>query len=215
MKRKEERSKQGQTNNKAKQHNTPKVVTFPKKSELPQVGLESMTPYTLDRHCYQDSSAGWAQISHFIVHLMNKAHYMYEYKYPTLNKSKTSKQKLKRSSWLIEKKTASTALKMRASIIIWLRNNYSKNYLQCIHSYESKHSHYMIQCVLAEWDTKGDIHVLMRDEKEGRKKQARSNKTTRQIKQHNTPKVVTFPKKSEHVRINLHILTPFHNCRVH
>ena len=35
--RKEERSKQGQTNNKAKQHNTLKAVTFPKKNELPQV----------------------------------------------------------------------------------------------------------------------------------------------------------------------------------
>ena len=32
--RKEERSKQGQTNNKAKQHSTPKAVTFPKKNEL-------------------------------------------------------------------------------------------------------------------------------------------------------------------------------------
>ena len=35
--RKEERSKQDQTNNKAKQHSTPKAVTFPKKNELPQV----------------------------------------------------------------------------------------------------------------------------------------------------------------------------------
>ena len=35
---KEERSKQGQTNNKAKQHSTPKAVTFPKKNELPRVG---------------------------------------------------------------------------------------------------------------------------------------------------------------------------------
>ena len=33
---KEERSKQGQTNNKAKQHSTPKAVTLQKK-ELPQV----------------------------------------------------------------------------------------------------------------------------------------------------------------------------------
>ena len=33
----QERSKQGQTNNKAKQHSTPKVVTFPKKNELPRV----------------------------------------------------------------------------------------------------------------------------------------------------------------------------------
>ena len=37
MKRKEERSKQGQTNNKAKHHSTPTAVTFPKKNELPRV----------------------------------------------------------------------------------------------------------------------------------------------------------------------------------
>ena len=42
------------------------------------------------------------------------------------------------------------------------------------------------------------IHVLMRDEKEGRKKQARSNKqTNNKAKQHTTPKAVTFPKKNE------------------
>ena len=46
---KEERSKQGQTNNKAKQHSTPNVVTFPKKNELPQVGLEPTTLYTHSR----------------------------------------------------------------------------------------------------------------------------------------------------------------------
>ena len=40
--RKEERSKQDQTN-KAKQHSTPKAVTFHKKNELPQVGLEPTT----------------------------------------------------------------------------------------------------------------------------------------------------------------------------
>ena len=34
---KEGRSKQGQTNNKAKQHSTPKAVNFPKKNDLPQV----------------------------------------------------------------------------------------------------------------------------------------------------------------------------------
>ena len=34
MTRKEERSKQGQANNKAKQHGTPKAVTFPKKNVL-------------------------------------------------------------------------------------------------------------------------------------------------------------------------------------
>ena len=41
---KEGRKKQArsnkQTNNKAKQHSTPKVVTFPKKNELPRVGPE-------------------------------------------------------------------------------------------------------------------------------------------------------------------------------
>ena len=40
---KEGRSKQGQTNNKAEQHSTPKAVTFPKKNELPRVGLEPTT----------------------------------------------------------------------------------------------------------------------------------------------------------------------------
>ena len=43
MRRKEERSKQGQTNNKAKQHSTPKTVTFPKKNEFSRMGLQ---PYT-------------------------------------------------------------------------------------------------------------------------------------------------------------------------
>ena len=37
--RKEERSKQDQTNNKAKQHSTPKAVTLPEKNEVPRVGL--------------------------------------------------------------------------------------------------------------------------------------------------------------------------------
>ena len=37
--RKEERSKQGQTNNKPKQYSTPKAVTFPRKTELPRVRL--------------------------------------------------------------------------------------------------------------------------------------------------------------------------------
>ena len=42
---------------------TPKAVTFPKKNELPRVGLEPMTLYTLDRALplsYQGSTAGWA-----------------------------------------------------------------------------------------------------------------------------------------------------------
>ena len=37
----------------------------------------------------------------------------------------------------------------------------------------------------------------MRDEKEERKKQARSNKQTNKAKQHSTPKAVTFPRKNE------------------
>ena len=75
---KEERKKQAKVKqtNKAKQHSTPKAVTFPRKNELPQVGLEPTTLYTLDRALYQlsyrGSSAGWAQISHLIVHLMNR-----------------------------------------------------------------------------------------------------------------------------------------------
>ena len=75
MRRKEERSKQGQTNNEAKQHSTPKAVTSPKKNELPRVGLEPTTLYTLDRALplsYQGSSADWAQFSHLIVHLVNR-----------------------------------------------------------------------------------------------------------------------------------------------
>ena len=48
----EERSKQGQTNNKAKQHRTPKTVTFPKKNELPRVGFEPTTIYNVDMHNY-------------------------------------------------------------------------------------------------------------------------------------------------------------------
>ena len=52
---KEGRSKQGHTNNNAKQCNTPKAVTFPKKNEwfLPRVGFEPTTLYTLDKvHVY-------------------------------------------------------------------------------------------------------------------------------------------------------------------
>ena len=46
----EERSKQGQTKNKAKQHSTPNAVTFPKKNKLPRVGLEPTTLYTPDMY---------------------------------------------------------------------------------------------------------------------------------------------------------------------
>ena len=45
--KKERRKKQ--TNYKAKLHSTPKAVTFPKKNELPRVGIEPTTFYTLDR----------------------------------------------------------------------------------------------------------------------------------------------------------------------
>ena len=77
MRRKKERSKQ-RSNKQTRQSNTahPKAVTFPRKNELPQVGLEPTTLYTLDKALYQlsyrGSSAGWAQISHLIVHLMNR-----------------------------------------------------------------------------------------------------------------------------------------------
>ena len=46
VRRKEGRSKQGQTNNKTKQHSTPKAVTFPKKNELPLVRFEPTHMYT-------------------------------------------------------------------------------------------------------------------------------------------------------------------------
>ena len=98
--RKKEASKVKRTK-KAKQHSTPKAVVFraasggtrthdtlhhdtlhPKQSffELPRVGLEPTTLYTLHSRqstltlplSYQGSSAGWAQISHLIVHLMNR-----------------------------------------------------------------------------------------------------------------------------------------------
>ena len=70
----------------AKQHSTPKAVTFPKKNELLQVGLKPTTLYTLDRVralrlSYQGSTAGWAQISHLIVHLMNRLTIKYMYMY--------------------------------------------------------------------------------------------------------------------------------------
>ena len=74
MRRKKEVSKVKQT----RQSNTahPRQSLFPKKNELPRVGLEPTILYTLDRALYQlsyqGSSAGWAQISHLIVHLMNR-----------------------------------------------------------------------------------------------------------------------------------------------
>ena len=70
---KEEGSKQGQTNNKAKQHSTPKAVTVSKKNELPRVGLKPTTLYTPDSALplsYHGSSAGWAMYTYMYgVHL--------------------------------------------------------------------------------------------------------------------------------------------------
>ena len=63
MRRKEERSKQGQTNDKAKQHSTPKAVTFPKKNELPRVGLE---PTTLHVHVYVDDCVVSTRLKEFL-----------------------------------------------------------------------------------------------------------------------------------------------------
>ena len=57
MRRKEERSKQGQTN-KAKQHSTPKAVTFPKKNELPRVRLELYSSYNMYTKSSQLSCLG-------------------------------------------------------------------------------------------------------------------------------------------------------------
>ena len=76
MRRKKEASKVKQT----RQSNTahPKQSLFLEKNELPRVGLEPTTLYTLDRALYQlsyrSSSAGWSQISHLIVHLMQAYH---------------------------------------------------------------------------------------------------------------------------------------------
>ena len=67
---KEGRKKQAWSNKqqgKATQHT--QGSPLPKTNELPQVGLEPTTLYTLDRALY---SAGWAQTSHLIVHLMNR-----------------------------------------------------------------------------------------------------------------------------------------------
>ena len=56
MRRKKERSKHDQTNNKVKQHNTPREITFPKTNELPRVGLEPTTLlYTHVRGLYMCS----------------------------------------------------------------------------------------------------------------------------------------------------------------
>ena len=52
---KEERKKQARSNKQTRQSNTahPRQSLFPRKNELPQVGLEPTTLYTLDRALYQ------------------------------------------------------------------------------------------------------------------------------------------------------------------
>ena len=47
-----ERKKEASKVKQAKQHSTLKAVTFPKKNELPRVGFEPTTLYTLDRALY-------------------------------------------------------------------------------------------------------------------------------------------------------------------
>ena len=66
MRGKEERSKQGQTNNKAKQHSIPKAVTFPKKNELPRVGLE---PTTLTYMLMRDAEGGRKKQASKVMHV--------------------------------------------------------------------------------------------------------------------------------------------------
>ena len=81
---KEGRQKQARSNkHKAKQYSTPKAVTFPKKNELPQVGLKPHDTLHDTLHSrqsalplsYQGSTGGLAQISHLIIHLMNRLYY--------------------------------------------------------------------------------------------------------------------------------------------
>ena len=66
---KEERNKQGQTNNKANQYSTPKAVTFPKKNKLPQVGLEPTTTTIIG--IYQREREGRVQQHNIHVHVAN------------------------------------------------------------------------------------------------------------------------------------------------
>ena len=61
MRRKEERSKQGQTNNKAKQHSTPTAVTLPKKNELPRMGQYVYV------HVYTRVQVGWTAVVSAVV----------------------------------------------------------------------------------------------------------------------------------------------------
>ena len=59
------RSKQGQTNNKAKQHSTPKAVTFPKKNELLYLGCMYMV--ILTKQCEECSEVGVKYSGDFVL----------------------------------------------------------------------------------------------------------------------------------------------------
>ena len=87
MRRKEERSKHGQTNKqgKATQHTQGSHFSWEKMSYM-YLRWDSThdTPYSRQSALplsYQGSSAGWAQISHLIINLMNGLTYMYRYMY--------------------------------------------------------------------------------------------------------------------------------------
>ena len=67
--RKEERTKQGQTNNKAKQHSTPKAVTLPKKNELPRVEFVYMYIHEYARF--------YLMYIHEVAHFLWKRDWMY------------------------------------------------------------------------------------------------------------------------------------------
>ena len=169
MRRKKERSKQGQTN-KAKQHSTPKAVTFPRKNELPQVGLEPTTLYTLslDRALYQlsyrGSSAGWAQISHLIVHLMNRLTinlYMYTYKKSTctytiiyLYEAKNRNQMLQSNIMMMQGRELPTLFisqELRSCIMNFrVRHgvHYMYMYILCVHIHVCVECHHQyVYCV--------------------------------------------------------------------
>ena len=66
MRRKEERSKQGQTNNKAKQHSAPKAVTFPKENELVcklAIHVHTCAAMLLSIHVHTKCSSGFDSLS--------------------------------------------------------------------------------------------------------------------------------------------------------
>ena len=158
MRRKKERSKQAtRQSNKAKQHSTPKAVTFPKKSELPWVGLEPTTLYNkymyiiiVYRLLYIHAYYGMCVCNDVHVHVLCLGcHGTVDYnRYPSES---------------VQKK--------------WI-------------------THYLEECArLKGIYTLGifiyiTVHVLMRDEKEGRKEASK-------VKQSNKAKHVSGAKRGE------------------